>query len=506
MNPVGAENTHRDALDDVNQRNRIFVEQAPNALAMFDTDMRYLAASQQWIKDYRLEGINIIGRSHYEIFPEIGEDWKQIHRECLAGAINKNDNAYFRRADGTEQWLEWDVRPWYLSEGVVGGLLMYTADITGRKVMESQLAQSQQQLRAAFEYSATGMAIVALDGSWLQVNDTLCDILGYGRAELLSMKFPQITYRDDLEKDLQLTAELIEGKRNFYYLEKRYIHKNSNLVWAILCRSVIRDKNGKPLYFATQVTDINKQKAAQEQLQSTLSEMSTLLSVTSDQNERLKNFAHIVAHNLRSHSGNLGALLDIFFDENPQMADNEMLQLFRTATDSLKETVNQLSDIVVLKTTVADNLVPLNLRAAIEATTKSISILAKDAGVTITDEVDEHVNVMGIAAYLDSVLLNFLTNSIKYRSAGRECYVKLSAAAEGNMIMLSIEDNGLGMDMSKVGGDLFGMYKTFHGNTDARGIGLFITHNQVEAMGGKIEAVSEVDKGTTFRVWFRVAE
>ncbi len=501
-----ADNTCRDELEDVNQRNRIFVEQAPNALAMFDTNMVYLAASQQWMKDYGLEGKDIIGKSHYEIFPEIGEDWKQIHRECLAGAINKNDNGYFRRADGTEQWLEWDVRPWYISEGKVGGLLMYTADITGRKVMESELAQSQQQVRAAFEYSATGMAIVALDGSWMQVNDTLCEILGYSRAELLSMKFPQITHRDDIDKDLELTNELIEGKRNFYYLEKRYLHKNGGVVWAILCRSMIKDEGGSPLYFATQVTDINKQKATQEQLQSTLSEMGTLLSVTSDQNERLKNFAHIVAHNLRSHSGNLSALLDIFFEENPQMADNEMMQLFKTATDSLKETVAQLSDIVVLKTTVADNLVPLNLSTAIEAAVNSIRILARDAGVTITDNVDKRINVMGIGAYLDSVLLNFLTNSIKYRSPDKNSYVKLSTAQQGDMIVLSIEDNGLGMDMGKVAGDLFGMYKTFHGNADARGIGLFITHNQVEAMGGKIEVESEVGVGTTFKVWFRAAE
>lgn len=120
------------------ERNRIFVEQAPNAIAMFDTDMHYLAASRKWIDDYRLEGQEIIGRSHYDVFPEIGDDWKAIHQECLKGAVNRTDASPFERADGTVQWLTWDVRPWYVTEGQIGGLLMYTADITAVKRTDAE--------------------------------------------------------------------------------------------------------------------------------------------------------------------------------------------------------------------------------------------------------------------------------------------------------------------------------------------------------------------------------
>ncbi|HRG88344.1 MAG TPA: PAS domain S-box protein [Chitinophagales bacterium] len=121
-----------------NERNRIFVEQAPNAIAMFDTDMRYLAASRKWIEDYHLEGVEIIGRSHYDVFPEIGDDWKAIHKACMQGAIDRTDASPFKRADGTTQWLTWDVRPWYVSEGHIGGLLMFTADITAAKQREAE--------------------------------------------------------------------------------------------------------------------------------------------------------------------------------------------------------------------------------------------------------------------------------------------------------------------------------------------------------------------------------
>ena len=82
---------------------------------MLDNNMKYMAVSQRWIKDYKMEGQEIIGRSHYDIFPEIGEDWKANHQKGLKGAIDVCDGAPFVRGDGTVQWVYWDVRPWYIS-------------------------------------------------------------------------------------------------------------------------------------------------------------------------------------------------------------------------------------------------------------------------------------------------------------------------------------------------------------------------------------------------------
>lgn len=117
---------------------KVFIEQAPGAIAMFDTDMKYLVASQKWYSDYGLTNTSIIGKSHYEIFPEISEEWKKIHQECLAGDISKNQEAPFYRADGSIQWLQWEVRPWKNEEDEIGGLLMYTDDITAYKKLKSE--------------------------------------------------------------------------------------------------------------------------------------------------------------------------------------------------------------------------------------------------------------------------------------------------------------------------------------------------------------------------------
>ena len=122
-----------------------------------------MAASQKWIEDYNLKGREIIGHSHYEIFPEIGDEWKQKHQRCLRGEINQCAEAPFDREDGTRQWLKWDIRPWYKSEGVIGGLLMYTADITDLKEKDQEKTRIEEILERTNS--------VARIGTWeLQLN------------------------------------------------------------------------------------------------------------------------------------------------------------------------------------------------------------------------------------------------------------------------------------------------------------------------------------------------
>jgi signal transduction histidine kinase len=109
---------------------------------------------------------------------------------------------------------------------------------------------------------------------------------------------------------------------------------------------------------------------------------------------------------------------------------------------------------------------------------------------------------MAVPAYLQSIALNFITNAIKYRHPDRPAIVSIDAKKMDKWIILSVADNGIGIDLEQHGHKLFGMYKTFHGNSDARGIGLFITKNQIEAMGGKVEVESTAGFGTKFNIYF----
>ena len=137
-------------------RLQLFIEHAPAALAMFDRDLRYLAASRRWLADYGLEGREILGRSHYEIFPEIGEELKQIHRRGLAGEVLRNNDDRFVRADGSVQYLRWEMLPWHDSRGEVGGIVIFTENITERKLAEEALRESKAHLSTALDMARAG--------------------------------------------------------------------------------------------------------------------------------------------------------------------------------------------------------------------------------------------------------------------------------------------------------------------------------------------------------------
>ncbi|OYX84077.1 MAG: hypothetical protein B7Y83_09370 [Flavobacteriales bacterium 32-34-25] len=111
----------------------LFIEHSPASLAMFDANMCYLSTSRRWMTDYNLLGQDIIGKSHYEIFPEIGQEWKDIHQRCLQGVIEKREEDSFLRTDGSIDWLKWEIRPWYKSSNELGGVIMFTEVITERK-------------------------------------------------------------------------------------------------------------------------------------------------------------------------------------------------------------------------------------------------------------------------------------------------------------------------------------------------------------------------------------
>jgi PAS domain S-box-containing protein len=133
------------ALLESESRLRLFIEHAPAALAMFDREMRYLAFSTRWLSDFELES-DILGRSHYEIFPEIPERWKVIHHRGLGGEVVRSNEDQFEREDGCMTWLRWEVRPWIAADGSVGGICIFSEDITENKNAEAELRRQKDLL------------------------------------------------------------------------------------------------------------------------------------------------------------------------------------------------------------------------------------------------------------------------------------------------------------------------------------------------------------------------
>jgi PAS domain S-box-containing protein len=159
------------ALRENDERFRLLLEHAPTALAMFDTDMRYLAVSRRWVEDYRLVGHDVLGKSHYAVFPEISESLKAIHQRALRGEAVSSKEDRFDRADGRVQWLRWEVLPWHRSDGSIGGIVISSEDISERKAAEAENAANRAKLAAALDSMTDAVFIADTQGHFIDFND-----------------------------------------------------------------------------------------------------------------------------------------------------------------------------------------------------------------------------------------------------------------------------------------------------------------------------------------------
>jgi len=174
------------------ERLRLFVEHAPAAIAMLDREMRYLAASHRYLVDYRLADQPLVGRSHYELFPDIPERWKEIHRRCLAGAVESCEEDPFPRADGTLDWVRWEIRPWRDAAGRIGGIMLLTELVTARKQAEDRLAAEHERLAVTLQ--SIGDAVIATDREAVVTvfNEVAATLTGWPAAEALGRPLAEV--------------------------------------------------------------------------------------------------------------------------------------------------------------------------------------------------------------------------------------------------------------------------------------------------------------------------
>jgi len=278
---------------------RLFVEYTPHPVAMFDRQMRYLVASRRWLteRSCNLKEEEIIGRPHYEIFPQEGERWKQIHEACLAGVGQKCEEELITKADGSQEWAKWEINPWRKSNGEIGGCILVVEEISERKETQKQLAKVNTQLQQVLD-AATEVAIIATDaeGTVTIFNSGAEKMLGYQASEIVGKENMTLFHLPSelTEKGKEMTVQvgktmdgfdvIVEDARKgiFAPREWRYLRKDGTHLLANLVVTTTRDGDGKVAGFLGIVTDITEQKQTQTELKEAEAAIRSLYQVASD--------------------------------------------------------------------------------------------------------------------------------------------------------------------------------------------------------------------------------
>jgi PAS domain S-box-containing protein len=267
--------------------------------------------------------------------------------------------------------------------------------------------------------------------------------------------------------------------------------KNNHIFVRSICIPIL-DKAGETIKLRGVFQDITEKKKQEVALLESV-------DVLAEQNKRLTSFAHIVSHNLNSHTSNINTLTRFLEKAETEGERNQYLEMMKDASNRLETTIVDLNEIVKIQNNVGRSKKAVRLEEIYQGLANSLSglIQEKEAHIDTNFKISE---VEYVPAYLDSIFLNLFTNALKYKHPERKPIIKVRSFMKENSVWLSIEDNGIGINLERHGNKIFGMYKTFTKRADSRGLGLFITKTQVESLGGEISVESEIGKGTKFLV------
>ncbi|MFV8353368.1 PAS domain S-box protein [Flavobacterium sp. XS2P14] len=369
-------------------------------------------------------------------------------------------------------------------------VVCFIRDISERKNAENKL----NLLSLAASETTDTLVIADRNGEAVWANQAYLDLTGLAMEEVIGQKPGYLSKGPETDFTAsKLMREAIKNKESIKITILNY-NKNKEKYWFELNITTVFDSNNNFMNFIGVGRNVTRR--IEKEL-----EMKRLLEVTSNQNKKLFNFTHIVSHNIRSHASNLSMVVDVI--ENTDDIDEKLsyFELFREGTEKLSESIEYLNEIITIQQKTNVEKTKIHLKSEIEKTRMALSLAIKESKITITNTIPEGVIVKAIPAYLDSIFLNLFTNAIKYKSPKRNATLNICYEKIDGYSVINFRDNGLGLDLKKNGHKIFGMYKTFHGNADAKGIGLFITKNQLEAMNGKIAMESEVGHGSNFKIY-----
>lgn len=485
------------------------------AIFLIDTNGYILSWNEgaQNIKGYRAE--EVIGK-HISLFYLNDEQEKKRLRDNLNQALKHGvyeSEGWRVKKDGTIFWAHMVLTTLYNDQGHLIGFAKVTRDITERKEAEDKKAQINAELekrvkentekiianelrfRKLIENSYEGISLFNKDLKVFYRSPSTERINGWKYDDRSAITVLEIVHPDDQPYVRQQFKELLKNPAKNYLITCRIKHKQGHYIWVeCVFNNMLHDANINAV--VCNLRDITEQKNAQL-------ERDKITADLVQRNKDLEQFAYMVSHNLRVPVANIKGLSGLLEDENIEDDDRkETLDALAASVKSLDGVLLDLNHILQVNREINDQIEPISLPALVKEIMVSITYMLQSKQVTINCDFKAVETLLSLKSYLHSIFQNLIINSIKYRQKDVNPVINISSHTTDDHIILVFKDNGKGIDLSKYGCHIFGLYKRFDSSVEGKGIGLFMVKMQVERLGGSISLTSKLNIGTEFTIKF----
>jgi PAS domain S-box-containing protein len=360
------------------------------------------------------------------------------------------------------------------------------------------LAESEERFRRSFEDNAVGMALVAMDGRFLKVNQALCQMVGRSEAELLSSDVFDITHPDDADKSVTALGELAERGVSSLELEKRYVRPDGGIVWVTVTATLVRAPDGSPLYYCTNVLDITERKQVEE-LRRAQEKAEAARAAAEAASQAKSDFLSRMSHELRTPLSSILMYAEVLRNVDVDSVERwESIDSISQAGAHIRGLVDEVLDLAKIEAGVVPlELQPVAVSGAVEEVSHLLSPLAERQGVKLEEfSGDPAMRVVADPRRLKQVLLNLMANAIKYNHDGGTVSV---SGTNGRRAAIHVTDTGPGIPEENLR-RLFRPFERLGAQGEGTGLGLAVCHLLVHAMGGTIRVDSRPGAGSTFSV------
>ncbi|MEP6614204.1 MAG: PAS domain-containing sensor histidine kinase, partial [Mucilaginibacter sp.] len=331
-----------------------------------------------------------------------------------------------------------------------------------------------------FELSPDLLCIAGYDGYFRRINPAVSKLLGYTEDELFAKPINEFVHPDDQELTAKSRDNLTQDIPLLNF-ENRYVCKNGEIVWLSWTSMPL---DAEQLVYAI-AKNITHKKKMEDDRNALISDLTTI-------NNDLKQLNYTASHDLRTPVGNLLSVFNLMDVSKIQDTETlEFIEILKSATENLKNTLNNYVDALIQRDKPPVPVQEIELNDVLGVVLQSLNSLIKSSGARVQIDFSRVTKIKFSSAFLESIFLNLITNSIKYAKPGCAPDISICSKRTNGINQLVFADKGLGFDMNKVKGKIFGFHQKFHETADSKGIGLYLVHNHITSLGGKIAIKSK---------------